>query len=63
LQDAGYAVVEPRNADVVVQILENRSDIRAVFTDIKMPGSLCDLRLAKAIRVRWPPVHLVVASG
>lgn len=63
LQDAGYAVVEAGNADVAIQILESRSDIHAVFTDIKMPGSLCGLRLAKAIRDRWPPVHLVVASG
>jgi two-component system, response regulator PdtaR len=63
LQDAGYAVVEAPNADAAIQILEARNDIRVVFTDIKMPGSLCGLRLAKAIRDRWPPVHLIVASG
>jgi CheY-like chemotaxis protein len=43
--------------------LESRTNVNAVFTDIKMPGSLCGLKLAHAIRNRWPPIHLVVASG
>ena len=63
LQDAGYSVVEAPDADAAIRILESRNDIRAVFTDIKMPGSLCGLRLAKAVRDRWPPIHLIVASG
>jgi CheY-like chemotaxis protein len=63
LQDAGYAVLEAHNAETAIQILEARNDIRAVFTDIKMPGTLCGLRLARAIRDRWPPIHLIVASG
>ena len=63
LEDAGYAVVEAWNADVAIEILEGRNDIRAVFTDIKMPGSLCGLRLVKAIQDRWPPILLIVASG
>jgi CheY-like chemotaxis protein len=63
LLDAGYAVVEACNADVALEILGCRTDIRAVITDIKMPGSLCGLRLAHAIRNRWPPIHLIVASG
>jgi len=63
LEDAGYTAVEACNADVALQILESRADIDAVVTDIKMPGSLCGLRLARAIRNRWPPIHLVVASG
>ena len=63
LLDAGYSVVEAPNADAAIHILESRNDIRVVFTGIKMPGSLCGLRLAKAIRNRWPPIHLIVASG
>ena len=63
LEDAGFEVLEACNADVALKILESRTDINAVFTDIKMPGSLCGLKLAHAIRDRWPPIHLVVASG
>lgn len=63
LLDSGYQVVDASNADDAIEILAARSDIRVVFTDIKMPGTLCGLRLATAVRDRWPPVHLLVASG
>src|SRR3954468_1785306 len=49
--------------DEAIQILERRTDIRAVFTDIQMPGSMDGLRLAQAVRHRWPPVALIVTSG
>jgi len=63
LEDAGHRVVEAANADAAIEILEARKDIRVVLTDIKMPGALCGLRLAKVIRDRWPSIHLIVASG
>jgi CheY-like chemotaxis protein len=63
LEDACFAVLEACNADVALKILESRTDVNAVFTDIQMPGSLCGLKLAHAVRDRWPPIHLVVASG
>ena len=63
LEDAGFATVEAGNADDAMRILECRSDIRAVFTDIIMPGTLDGLRLAHAVRGRWPPIHLILTSG
>jgi DNA-binding LytR/AlgR family response regulator len=43
--------------------LEARRDIRIVFTDIDMPGSMDGLKLARAIRDRWPPIELILTSG
>jgi CheY-like chemotaxis protein len=63
LEDAGFVVVEAGNADDAMRILESRNDIRAVFTDINMPGTLDGMRLARAVRGRWPPIHLIVTSG
>ena len=63
LEDAGYTVLEACDADAGLQILEGRSDIRAVFTDIRMPGSMDGLMLAHVIRDRWSAIHLLVASG
>jgi CheY-like chemotaxis protein len=63
IEDAGYRVVEACNADEAIGILERQSDIRVVFTDINMSGSMDGLKLAHAIRNRWPPIHLIVASG
>ena len=55
--------MEAGNADDAMKILELRSDIRAVFTDINMPGTFDGMRLARLIRGRWPPIHLIVTSG
>jgi two-component system, response regulator PdtaR len=63
IEDAGFAVAEASNADEAVTILQNRTDIRAVFTDIRMPGSIDGWKLARAIRGRWPPIHLILASA
>ena len=63
IEDAGFAVAEASNADEAIRILQNRTDIRAVFTDIRMPGSMDGLKLARAIRGRWPPIHLILASA
>ena len=45
---------EARNADEAITILERRADVRVVFTDVDMPGTMDGLRLAKYIRDRWP---------
>src|SRR6185312_4595619 len=63
LENAGYLVLDAPHADGAIAILEQRSDVSAVLTDIDMPGSMDGLKLAHAIRGRWPPVHLIVASG
>jgi CheY-like chemotaxis protein len=63
IEDAGFSAIEASNADDAVKMLEERRDIRAVFTDINMSGSMDGLKLAHAIRDRWPPLHLIVTSG
>jgi CheY-like chemotaxis protein len=61
--DAGFVVIEASNADEAIRILESRSDVRVVFTDIHMPGSMDGLKLAAAVRNRWPPIKIIVTSG
>jgi CheY-like chemotaxis protein len=60
---AGFEVLEASNADQAIEILESRFDITVVFTDIQMPGSMDGLKLAAAIRGRWPPIKIVATSG
>ena len=61
--EAGFEVVEAANADEAIAILEGRLDINVVFTDIQMPGSMDGLKLAAAVRDRWPPIKIVATSG
>lgn len=63
VEAAGFGAIEARNADEAVAILERRSDVRIVFTDIDMPGSMDGMKLAAAIRDRWPPIKIVLTSG
>ena len=60
---AGFEVVAAANADEAIEILETRRDVTVVFTDIQMPGSMDGLKLARAVRGRWPPIKIIATSG
>jgi CheY-like chemotaxis protein len=62
-EELGYQVIEAGTADAAIEILESRSDIRLVFSDVQMPGTMDGLQLVNDIRDRWPPVGLVLTSG
>jgi two-component sensor histidine kinase len=63
VEDAGFASVQATNADQAISILENRSDISVLFTDIQMPGSMDGLKLAHAVHDRWPSIKIILVSG
>jgi CheY-like chemotaxis protein len=63
VEDAGFTSVEAVNADEAVAILESRSDIALLLTDIQMPGSMDGLKLAHAVHERWPPIRIILVSG
>ena len=63
VEEAGFTAIEARNADEAIAILESRSDIALLLTDVNMPGSMDGLKLAHAVRDRWPPIKIVVVSG
>src|ERR1051325_2951974 len=63
VEDAGFTAVEAVNADEALAILEGRSDIALLFTDIQMPGSMDGLKLAHAVHSRWPDIGIILVSG
>ena len=63
LEDIGCVAVEAPDAEQAIRILEARHDIRLVLTDVDMPGTMDGLKLAHFVRERWPPIHLIIASG
>jgi len=63
VEDAGYTSLEAVDADEAVAILESRSDVALLLTDIQMPGSMDGLRLAHAVHQRWPRIKIILVSG
>jgi two-component system, response regulator PdtaR len=63
LEEHGYTVVEADNAEEAIKVMENRKDVRLLFTDIQMPPGCDGLEFAREVHNRWPKVHLVITSG
>jgi CheY-like chemotaxis protein len=58
VEEAGFVALHAASADEAVAILESRSDVALLLTDIDMPGSMDGLKLAHAVRNRWPPIKI-----
>ena len=63
VEDAGFKAIEAVNADEALSILESRSDISLLFSDIQMPGTMDGLKLAHAVHDRWPSIKIILVSG
>jgi CheY-like chemotaxis protein len=63
LEEEGFTVYEAANADEAIACLATTPAITVLFTDVDMPGSMNGLKLAGAVRDRWPPVKIIVTSG
>lgn len=63
IADGGYRVIEAVNADEALTLLEVRHDVRLLFTDVDMPGSLNGFALARIVDLRWPEIGTIVTSG
>jgi CheY-like chemotaxis protein len=63
LESEGFIVFEAENAAEAIRCLELHDEIRLVFTDVNMPGTMDGLALAHYVRGRWPPVKIIVTSG
>jgi len=63
VEDAGYTPLEALDAAEAVAILESRSDVALICTDIQMPGQMDGVGLAHAVHERWPAIKIIVVSG
>lgn len=63
LEEAGFEVWEAANADDAVAILSDHSDVRLLFSDVDMPGSMNGMDLARLVHERWPHIRLLITSG
>jgi CheY-like chemotaxis protein len=63
-EDAGFEVLEGKNAAAAVVILRTEgARVHVLFTDVEMPGAMDGLMLAHKAHLDWPLINVCVASG
>ncbi|TGL86211.1 PAS domain S-box protein [Leptospira congkakensis] len=63
ISELGFKIKTALNVDLAIQILESRSKVDLVITDILMPGKLNGIDLARLIRERYPEIKILLSSG
>lgn len=63
LRDAGLQVVEVESADEALLYLKTDSSVELVFSDVRLPGSLDGIELAKRLKLDFPHLKVVLTSG
>jgi CheY-like chemotaxis protein len=63
LSRLGYTSVEAEDAIEAMSVLENRSDVDLLFTDIVLPRGKTGADLAEDALARWPDLKVVYMSG
>ena len=51
------------DADAAMEMLIGGLRPSVLVTDVDMPGSMTGLELARAVRLGWPDIRIVVVSG
>jgi DNA-binding NtrC family response regulator len=62
-EEAGFEVIEARDAASALAVLQERSDVQLVCTDVHMPGELDGIDLAVRVREHHPQLKVIVISG
>ena len=62
-EEGSFKVIEAADADQALTVLEAKTNVRALVTDVEMPGSLDGFTLARLVRQAWPHIGIVVTSG
>jgi two-component system, response regulator PdtaR len=63
LRDAGVRVIEAANADEGLLYLKSDPSVGLVFSDVRMPGSMDGVNLARRVKTEFPGIQVILASG
>ena len=64
LSEAGLQTFEAENAEEALDLLQQRAgEVAVLYTDVRMPGSMDGLELARVAHSSWPWIRVIVTSG
>jgi PAS domain S-box-containing protein len=63
LRDLGYDVIEAKDGDAALKLLDAHSHIKVLFTDVGLPGGMNGRQLADEARRRRPQLKVLFTTG
>jgi DNA-binding NtrC family response regulator len=64
LEETPLDVVEVESAEAALDCLQERGgEVAMVFADVRLPGEMDGVQLAKAACTLWPTIRIVLTSG
>jgi DNA-binding NtrC family response regulator len=64
LEETPLDVVEVENAEAALAHLQERGgEVAMIFADVRLPGEMDGVQLAKAACTLWPTIRIVLTSG
>jgi PAS domain S-box-containing protein len=63
LKSLGFNVMEAASGDEAARLLEANRQVDLVFSDIRMPGKLTGIDLARLIRREMPKIRVLLTTG
>lgn len=64
LEETDLEVIACASAEDAISVLERRDvNVALLFADIRLPGPMDGLSLARTVEDRWPDVRVIVTSG
>ena len=63
LEDMEFEVLQAASAVEAMEMIETNPQIELLFTDIRMPGTMDGLDLARWVGERYPKILVMIASG
>jgi CheY-like chemotaxis protein len=64
LEETELRVVECESAEAALSVLQRLGEkVALVFIDIRLPGLIDGVDLARLVRTHWPHVNVIVTSG
>lgn len=64
LEESEFSVIECDSAESAVSVMQRLgTNVALIFIDIRLPGMIDGIDLARTVRTHWPHVELIVTSG
>jgi PAS domain S-box-containing protein len=63
LKSLGFQVKEAETGDAAADMLKTSDGVKLVLSDVRMPGALTGIDLARLVRREWPSVQVLLTTG